>query len=208
MEKFEELLKNKFGDCYMIQSTKCYGRRGREGDYFYNSTVYSPFEPEKLNEKLQKYLPNAHPKLIEFWQKYNGVKLCSLCLTIYGFSTPSYERYSPYNIGTSSFDFQTFFEKYGIDASNLQNIGEYFYYSLCYNIKEQGKFYLINLKELKPVQVFDTIEEFLALYVERELSVCNERGSRDSDATYDLVIRPKDIEFQKQFPSIETLANK
>ena len=65
-----------------------------------------------------------------------------------------------------------------------------------------GKFYLLDMLNMKPVQVFDTIEEFLEHYTLHEISLLDEYDTRSFKAPKGITLRPKDIEFQKSLPSI------
>lgn len=63
---------------------------------------------------------------------------------------------------------------------------------LYYNEKQMGKFYLLDLKTYKTIQAFDSIEEFLNLYTEYELSILDEYDERPIKISNDPIIREKD----------------
>ena len=94
----------------------------------------------------------------------------------------------------------------GINAPDIQFCGGYASANCLFYLRnKRDKFYILGMKDYKPLQVFDTLQEFIDYYIEIEQGFTQENGLRKLNVGYGVVLRPKDIEFQKQFPSIKDL---
>ena len=205
--KFEELLKKKW------QTIIVNGAIGLHETYYkdkkqYCNYLYNALPQNVLKKEIETTYFAIHPKLLEFYNKYNGVNLLSEHISIYGYYADYTDVPLPYNIVLTTTNTRADLYNAGLPYEDIVFCGDYARkYYLYYNQKEMGKFYLLDISTMKPIQVFDSIEEFLELYTRHELSLLDEFDRRNRKTPYDPVLRPKDIEFQKSLPSVHWVQN-
>ena len=207
MLEFEEKIKEYCGDSVEFEGAKHYYHMPNLGEDRYLHRLFKPLNEDDLKENMQEYIPDAHPDLIRLWKQYNGIDLFMGYIYIYGLENDEDDyEYGPCNIVYCTNNNLIKLHNDGINAPNIQFCGGYASgNALIYIKNKRDKFYLIRMKDYKPLQVFDTLEEFIDYYIEIEQGLRSEGGLRKLNVGYDAVLRPKDIEFQKQFPSIGAL---
>lgn len=207
MLKFEEKIKEYCGDSVEFEGAKHYYHMPNLGEDRYLHRLFKPLNEDSLKENIQEYIPAVHPDLIRLWKQYNGIDLFMGYIYIYGFTNQeeNYE-YKPCNIAYCTNNDIIKMYNDGIDGTNIVSCGGYSSgMGLIYLRNKRDKFYLIDFNDYKPLQVFDTLEEFIDYYIEIEQGLRSYGGLRKLNVGYDAVLRPKDIEFQKQFPSVGAL---
>ena len=206
MLQFEEKIKEWSGECVKFKGTKYYYHMPILGENRYLHRIYNPLKEDRLDQNIQNYLSDAHPDLVNLWKFCNGINLFMGYIYIFGFQQENFNDDGPKNIVYCTNNNLIKMYNENIDVLNIQFCGGYASgNALIYLRDKRDKFYLISMKDYKPLQVFDTLEEFIDYYIEIEQGYRDENGLRKKNVGYDAVLRPKDIEFQKQFPSIEAL---
>ncbi len=202
MMKFEKLLGERWKK-NTVSGATVYGKIEYEEDEQYRNYLYNPLPEDVLKKEIDTTYFAIHPNLLEFYKKYNGVKLTSHLISIYGYYADYIDVPLPYNIVLTTTNKRASLYNAGLPYEDIVFCGDYVRtYYLFYNQKEMGNFYLIDMSTFKIIQIFDTIEEFLELYTRHELSLLDEFDSRKRKTPYDPILRPKDIEFQKSLPSV------
>ena len=202
MMKFKELLSERWKKSTVPGAT-VYGKIEYKEDEQYRNYLYNPLPQNVLKKEIETTYFAIHPKLLEFYNKYNGVNLLSERISIFGYYADYTDVPLPYNIVLTTTNTRADLYNAGLPYEDIVFCGDYARkYYLYYNQKEMGKFYLLDISTMKPIQVFDSIEEFLELYTRHELSLLDEFDRRNRKTPYDPVLRPKDIEFQKSLPSV------
>ena len=200
--KFEVLLSERWKK-NTVPGATVYGKIDYKEGNFYRNFLFDPLPQDVLKKEIDTTYFAIHPNLLEFYKKYNGVKLVSDLISIFGFYANYIDVPLPYNIVLTTTNTRADLYNAGLPYEDIVFCGGYVRaYLLYYNQKEMGKFYLLDISTMKPIQVFDSIEEFLELYTRHELNLLDEYDMRPLGAPYDPVLRPKDIEFQKSLPSV------
>ena len=202
MMKFEELLSERWKK-NTVPGATVYGKIDYKEGNFYRNFLFNPLPKDVLKKEIDTTYFAIHPKLLEFYKKYNGVKLFPRLISIYGYHADYIDVPLPYNIVLTTTNKRASLYNAGLPYDDIVFCGDYAsVYFLYYNQKEMGNFYLIDMSTFKIIQIFDTIEEFLELYTRHELSLLDEFDRRNRKTPYDPILRPKDIEFQKSLPSV------
>ena len=202
MMKFEELL-NKRWKKNTVPGATVYGKIDYKEGNFYRNFLFDPLPQDVLKKEIDTTYFAIHPNLLEFYKKYNGVKLLNDYIAIYGYYADYIDVPLPYNIVLTTTNTRADLYNAGLPYDDIVFCGDYKHaFYLYYNQKEMGKFYLLDMLNMKPVQVFDTIEEFLEHYTLHEISLLDEYDTRSFKAPKGITLRPKDIEFQKSLPSV------
>ena len=202
MMKFEEILSERWKK-NTVPGAIVYGKIEYEEDEQYLNYLYNPLPHDVLKKEIDTTYFAIHPNLLEFYKKYNGINITSDLISIFGFYADYIDVPLPYNLVLTTTNTRADLYNAGLPYEDIVFCGGYVRaYLLYYNQKEMGKFYLLDISTMKPIQVFDSIEEFLELYTRHEISLLDEFDSRKRKTPYDPVLRPKDIEFQKSLPCI------